>query len=313
MDKVSVIIPVHNQSKSVARAVDSIVGQDYPNLEIIAVNDGSTDGTAEVLEKYGSAIKTVSFPCRLGPYQARFAGLGEATGDWIGFVDSDDRLEISAIRHCLVRAYADNADIVQMKILRKSSRLGTALPCSQRYLTNKALDAAAYNSSMFPVQCWGKLYRHKLVSGMKDEAIGYEGFWGEDRLFNLVIFSKRPSITVCPEAKYYYYWGGGTTRYISRLKEFAKVASLKAEYLSKNGLRTTYMTEAIQNELTELAEYDTRQMINGGYPPAEVIDSLEEFVHSEPFADKSLSPTEIYHRAKRSPQRFVKKLIRKFI
>lgn len=87
--KVSVIIPTYNRAGMVEKAIDSVFSQTYPNIELIVVDDGSTDGTREILETYGDRIIAVYQP-NGGAGKARNAGLRLATGEFIAFLDSDD-------------------------------------------------------------------------------------------------------------------------------------------------------------------------------------------------------------------------------
>jgi len=88
-DGVSVIIPTYNASKYVTKAIDSVLNQDYDNYEIIVVDDGSTDNTQEVLEKYGSKIKYI-YQENGGPAKARNTGIISSYEDYIAFLDADD-------------------------------------------------------------------------------------------------------------------------------------------------------------------------------------------------------------------------------
>lgn len=88
--KVSVIIPTFNRVQDVQRALNSALAQTYRELEIIVVDDGSTDGTAEGLSRYQDQVRYVRIPhCGL-PSKARNAGLEMARGDYLAFLDSDD-------------------------------------------------------------------------------------------------------------------------------------------------------------------------------------------------------------------------------
>ena len=89
--KVSVVIPVYNRERLLAGCLDSILSQTQPNLEVIVVDDGSTDGTAALLRGYGDWIRTLR-QSNEGPYVARNRALEAATGDLVTFVDSDDRM-----------------------------------------------------------------------------------------------------------------------------------------------------------------------------------------------------------------------------
>jgi glycosyltransferase involved in cell wall biosynthesis len=86
---VSAILPVFNRAGSVARAIESVLGQSYRPLELIVVDDGSTDGTAEVLERYRGRA-TILSQHNLGAYAARNLALRHAKGALVAFIDSDD-------------------------------------------------------------------------------------------------------------------------------------------------------------------------------------------------------------------------------
>jgi glycosyltransferase involved in cell wall biosynthesis len=88
--KVSAVIPVYNRRDFICRAIDSIVAQTVPVDEIVIVDDGSTDGTPDIIEvRYGSKVRVVR-QANGGVSKARRRGIEEATGDWIAFLDSDD-------------------------------------------------------------------------------------------------------------------------------------------------------------------------------------------------------------------------------
>lgn len=96
---VSVIIPTYNYGTHVSRAIDSVLDQDYANVEVIVVDDGSSDGTGEIIhDRYGEKIRYF-FQANQGVSSARNLGLKNAAGEFIVFLDADDRLEKSAISH----------------------------------------------------------------------------------------------------------------------------------------------------------------------------------------------------------------------
>lgn len=109
---VSVIIPVYNRADKICAAVDSVLGQSYPNIELIVVDDGSTDNTAEVLKKYGSRVKVLRRENN-GPAAARNHGASASKGEIIAFLDSDD-------------VYLPGKIERQVKVLQKA---GEKVPC----------------------------------------------------------------------------------------------------------------------------------------------------------------------------------------
>ncbi len=86
---VSVVIPVFNCQAYIAEAVESALSQDYPCIEVIVVNDGSTDGTLSELRRFGDRIRVID-QVNSGPPRARNAGMAAANGEYIAFLDADD-------------------------------------------------------------------------------------------------------------------------------------------------------------------------------------------------------------------------------
>src|SRR5258707_1636701 len=86
---VSAIVATYNRADVVSQAIESILGQTYENLEVIIVDDGSTDGTVEVLERFGSRLRILRQQ-NAGPSAARNRGIAAARGEIISLLDSDD-------------------------------------------------------------------------------------------------------------------------------------------------------------------------------------------------------------------------------
>ena len=86
---VSAVIPAYNSERYLARAIDSVLAQTYPNIECIVVDDGSTDATGRIIESYGARVRGIRQP-NGGASAARNAGLAAAKGRYIAFLDSDD-------------------------------------------------------------------------------------------------------------------------------------------------------------------------------------------------------------------------------
>lgn len=87
--KISVIIPNYNYARFLDQAIESVLEQSYENLELIVVNNGSTDNSLDVLEKYGNKIRLINQP-NLGQSGARNSGLSLSSGEFIAFLDADD-------------------------------------------------------------------------------------------------------------------------------------------------------------------------------------------------------------------------------
>lgn len=108
---VSVIIPVYNSREYLAEAIQSVLDQSLESVEIIAVNDGSTDGSLEVLESFGDRIRIMSQK-NSGQGAARNRALALASGDFVYFMDSDDWIDRNTLESCVARCLKDNLDFV---------------------------------------------------------------------------------------------------------------------------------------------------------------------------------------------------------
>ena len=111
--KISVIVPVHNAATTIDRCIKSIVDQPYKNFECILIENGSSDDSKEICQKYVEAYECVKFAVspKIGVSAARNLGLLMATGDIIGFCDADDFLEPNSMQKVL-SAFLDNPDII---------------------------------------------------------------------------------------------------------------------------------------------------------------------------------------------------------
>lgn len=113
---ISIIVPIYNTQKYLWKCVDSIIDQTYADLEIILVNDGSTDDSLSICRDYVQKDQRIKIVDKNngGLSSARNAGLDAATGEFISFIDSDDYLELDAFAHLIEVQEKTKADIVRM-------------------------------------------------------------------------------------------------------------------------------------------------------------------------------------------------------
>ena len=116
--KVSVIIPNYNYAQYVSQAINSVLNQTYSNIEIVVVNNGSTDNSLDILKGFGDRICLVNQK-NLGQSGARKSGLARATGDFIAFLDADDKWESKKIEKQLL-LFTSNTEQVYCGIGRFS-------------------------------------------------------------------------------------------------------------------------------------------------------------------------------------------------
>ena len=112
--RVSIIVPVYNVEEYIIQCLDSVVNQTLKEIEIICVNDGSTDGSLQILEKYAAKDERIKIVTKknAGLGAARNTGLKLANGEYVGFVDSDDWIELDTYEKLYNNAVSNNSDIV---------------------------------------------------------------------------------------------------------------------------------------------------------------------------------------------------------
>ena len=168
---VSVIIPVYNVSRYMRQCIDSVICQSHTNLEIILVDDGSTDDSGIICEEYSSSDDRISVyhTENQGLSAARNYGIDRANGQYIAFLDSDDWMEHHAIQTLLSEAIMTDADIVACGFWfewvdrqQPSAKADNPIVLSgdeilQSYLTEPFLGSAV----------WNKLYRTELFNSIR--------------------------------------------------------------------------------------------------------------------------------------------------
>ncbi len=206
---VSVIVPVYNAEKYLTECIESVLAQDYENVELILVDDGSTDRSRDIYEKYATEHGKIKI-CRQknsGPAEARNNGIRQATGEYLVFADADDYLaDASVISKMVEKLQKTNADIVIGNYMRLWD--GTLLPAmGNRAFCETPVDGGAFRfQGFFSVgtlsYLWGKCYR---ASFLKEHQLCLRDFsYGEDKLFNMSCYVKGASYAFIDDSVYVY-------------------------------------------------------------------------------------------------------------
>lgn len=190
---ISVIVPVYNVEQYLPDCLESILRQTYPNLEIIVINDGSTDGSTEIIKRYAEVdcrIKVMEQRNK-GQSSARNVGMKAATGAYIAFVDSDDRIEADMLEQMLVRIQSSGADIVECGYneLFADGSLSRCVPYPKNYDEIVGTDKILENhvKGRISLLVWNKLYRAEKVKTIAfTEGKKYEDIlWSVEALMNI--------------------------------------------------------------------------------------------------------------------------------
>ncbi|MDR1554832.1 MAG: glycosyltransferase [Campylobacteraceae bacterium] len=121
--KISIIIPVYNAEKYLQKCLDSVINQTLKEIEILCINDGSTDNSLSILEEYAKKDRRIKVFTgeNQGPAAARNIGLKNATGEYVWFVDADDWCELNACELLYEKAVKDNLDMIIFSALRATA------------------------------------------------------------------------------------------------------------------------------------------------------------------------------------------------
>lgn len=165
MKKVSIIIPVYNVEQYIEECLGSVLSQTYPAIEILLIENGSTDQSLELIRKYQAfdQVRIIVQDCKTGPGGARNAGVAAATGEYIAFVDGDDRIEPTMIEKMVQTLEEYQSSVVMCKHsifwgpYREKKRKKSA--------PTEILDFEKNPEALESMQgqCWNKLYKKEII------------------------------------------------------------------------------------------------------------------------------------------------------
>lgn len=209
---VSVLIPVYNVEEYLERCLDSVLNQSLTRIEVICVNDGSTDKSLEILKKYQENDSRVIIVNKEngGLPSARNAGIERAKGEYVGFVDSDDYVQPDMFEKLYNTAKREKSDVVVCganilpEIPRASDWLYACLSPSYRKYDKFDANMLFHDMTVTPF-LWRTLIKKSLIDKYNlrlNETI----MIGEDKAFQCKVYPLAESITVIPDKLYNYFW-----------------------------------------------------------------------------------------------------------
>ena len=206
MTKVSVIVPVYNVEKYLERCLDSLINQTLEDIEIICVNDGSKDNSPKILEEYKNKDNRIVIfnQENAGLSVARNSGMKIAKGEYIGFVDSDDWVDLDFFEKLYNSAISSGADIAVADFVRehpnkKPKRLNITEEKVYETPEDKLLICKTYREGCV----WNKIYRTEFLKSI--DLWFVPGMYYEDRDFTVqsLYFSKK--LVTVPNTYYRYF------------------------------------------------------------------------------------------------------------
>lgn len=270
--KISIIVPVYNVEKYLPKCLDSLINQTYKNLEIICVNDGSEDSSADILNRYAEQDNrfVIINKENEGVSLARNKALEAVSGEYIMFVDSDDWIDIYTCELAINKALQQKADVVFWTYIREFSNVSlqkNIFDESEIIFEQKEIEDKLYRRAFGLIgkelshpgnadalcTIWGKLYKTSIV---RDNKIYFYDIMEigtyEDGLFNLNIWSFVNKAVYMNVGLYHYRKDNEqsvTTAYKQNLFiQWQRLFSVMNEIIKKNNLDSKFIT-ALQNRI----------------------------------------------------------------
>lgn len=213
MIKISVIVAAFNSEKTIRRCLKSICGQSYENLEIILVNDGSKDSTLEIMEafkKKDARIKIVNQENK-GAGLAKNAGLKQATGQYVSFVDSDDWIDLDTYKIVVNKINKVKPDVL---VFDHNRVIGNKIQRNVRKNKEETINLDEFGRSKYIIKymisynheygAWNKIVRRELLYKYDIGFSDNKNTVYDDNLYCLKIICHAQTIYSIPNAFYYY-------------------------------------------------------------------------------------------------------------
>ena len=239
MYKLSIIIPVYNVEKYLKECLDSVCNQTLKDIEIICINDGSTDNSLSILKNYAqkdTRIKIISKENE-GQASARNLGIKKSSGEYVAFVDSDDFIEPSMFEKLYTKAKNNDLDIVMCKIATYDNQteeikynvwyymLGVFKDFEKDIFNHKDTKEFTCNIAVTP---YNKIYKNSLL---KDNNILFpEGLIFEDEKFFFDTYLRAKKVSIVDEFLYYYRVNRkGSTVDISKENDYSDIVCISKQ------------------------------------------------------------------------------------
>lgn len=203
---ISVIVSIYNIQKYVEKAIESICGQTYQKLEIILVDDGSTDQSGVICDKWAEKDPRIRVIHKEngGLSSARNTGIEAATGEYITFVDGDDWIDEQMYEHMLseMQKYDADLSVCNYKAVGKKEIIDTSTDEVTVFESDKALEAFITEDERYNIQnaAWNKLYKRSLMGELRFP----EGKLFEDIVYTTKLFARCKKCVYLNRAYYNY-------------------------------------------------------------------------------------------------------------
>ena len=320
---VSVIIPIYNMEKYIRQCVYSIQSQSLKDIEILCINDGSTDGSIKIIEEMALEDKRIRIITQehKGVAEARNTGIDLASGDYLSILDADDFFEENMLENAFKRASSCEADICMFQSKRYIDGKIEVVSNSVRteWIPKKvfcALDVKDRIFSLGPLWAWDKLYKRELI---QNNNIKFQNLRStNDARFVCIAFVLAKRICVCENAFAIHRIGRKDSLSSTREKSwdcFYKAIESTSETLKELNLYDTYV-HALRNWILEFSIWNLMTLsytvqgavldliVNNIFPQYEILKYTPDYYLLPDLYDKAIkmSQTQFLEELRKTPK-----------
>lgn len=282
----SVVVPFYNSSSTLDRCIEYLLNQSLKEIEIICVDDGSTDSSAEIVKKYvnkhPSMVKLLKTDLRCGPGGARNLGIASATGKYVGFVDSDDWVDSCLFSNVTEQALHSNADIAIFGVKDEygsylHSRIRYEYPKKNVFDNNYALKllARTYNNDVYisPMVCQ-KVYKRSFLNN--NNLIFSMNCYSEDDQFTFCCFLHNCRVITVPNVYYHYFQRADSITH-SFSKKHIDALTKMIENL-RTHIITNMMWESHRQDFYAFSEKSIRSLISTLFSSEQNVGQQKQYI-----------------------------------
>lgn len=283
--RISIIVPVYKTENYLSQCIDSVIGQTYKNIEIILVDDGSPDSCGKICDEYAkkdSRIKVIHQQNK-GLCGARNAGMREATGDYIGFVDSDDYIAEDMYEYLCESIEKYGADIVSCRYFRIGRKYDGYEENGAYDVVMTGREAVTELVERFNLRSlfWNKLFRREILSDFEfPQGRTFEGTLTMHRLF-----LRCEKVVMLKEPKYYYRDNQGSIVNTKSLRNALDccVANIERYYDLKDSF------PALKDKLLRenVKKIRVLRYVSGGIKKEDIDSRREDFLKIKAFVNEN--------------------------
>ena len=246
MKKVSIIIPVYNASRFLTRCLDSLVNQTLKEIEIICINDGSTDDSSIIIKKYVKKYPSKVYLYNIknsGPGYARNYGIKKSIGEYIGFVDSDDYVDHEMYEKMYKKAVSSNAEIVICDYYFENDCTKKLKINGDKKMYPATLKKKPAMLNIIDPCPWNKIFKRNLIINCKyrfPEKLKYEDFG-----YIPILLIEANKIEKVNEPLYFYYQNniGETATVNDRIFDILDIFLILVNYIKEKNLLKEFYEE----------------------------------------------------------------------